>query len=162
MAKILIHNKKQSVKFTLLVIVIFFSSLILPLIFHVYFYYTNIYKFIINNNYLIYIASFLFFYVIYNGIFYYRIKFDSYSLIIQSKRTLSSLFGSKIYNLELSNDMLIGFRFFRNFLSINDELLIQMKSRSGRKSAVRIPLTLLGKKRKVKITNILNNIIQNN
>jgi len=161
MAKILIHNKKQSIKLTLLVVVLFFSALIVPLIFHVYFYYTNIYKFIINNNYLIYIASFLFFYVIYNGIFYYKIKFDSSSLRIESRRTISSWFGSKSYNLEISNDMLVGFSFNRDFLSINDKLLVQMRSSSGRKSAIRIPMTLLGKKRKVKITKILNNIIQN-
>ena len=161
MAKILIHNKKQSIKLTLLVVVLFFSALIVPLIFHVYFYYTNIYKFIINNNYLIYIASFLFFYVIYNGIFYYKIKFDSSSLRIESRRTISSWFGSKSYNLEISNDMLVGFSFNRDFLSINDKLLVQMRSSSGRKSAIRIPMTLLGKKRKVKLTKILNNIIQN-
>ena len=162
MEKFLIHNKKQSIKLTLLVVVLFFSALIVPLIFHVYFYYTNIYKFIINNNYLIYIASFLFFYVIYNGIFYYKIRFDSSSLRIQSRRTISSWFGSKSYNLEISNDMIIGFSFHGSFLSINDKLLIQMRSSSGRKSAIRIPMTLLGKKRKVKITKILNNIIQNN
>ena len=94
--------------------------------------------------------------------FYYKIKFDSSSLRIQSRRTISSIFGSKSYNLEISNDMLIGFRFFRDFFSINDKLLIQMRSSSGRKSAIRIPMTLLGKKRKVKLTKILNNIIQNN
>jgi len=162
MAKILIHNKKQSIKLTLLVVVLFFSALIVPLIFHVYFYYTNIYKFIINNNYLIYIASFLFFYVIYNGIFYYKIKFDSSSLRIESRRTLSIWFISKVYNIEITNDMLIGFRFVGSFLSINDKLLIQMRSSSGRKSAVRIPLTLVGKKRKRKLEQIFNKIIQNN
>jgi len=162
MAKILIHNKKQSIKLTLLVVVLFFSALIVPLIFHVYFYYTNTYKFIINNNYLIYIASFLFFYVIHNGIFYYKIKFDSSSLRIESRRTISSWFVSKVYNIEITNDMLIGFRFVGSFLSINDKLLIQMRSSSGRKSAVRIPLTLVGKKRKRKLEQIFNKIIQNN
>ena len=116
----------------------------------------------ISNLYLIYGAFIFLFYIIYHGIFYYKIKFEYSSFLIQSRRTLSSWFGSKVYNLELSNDMLIDFRFIRNFLSINDKLLIQMRSSSGRRSAVRIPLTLVGKKRKVKLTNILNNIIQNN
>ena len=162
MAKFLIHNKKQSIKLTLLVIALFFSALIAPLTFHFYFYYTDIYRFIINNNYLIYIASFLFFYVIYNGIFYYKIKFDSSSLRIESRRILSISFVSKVYNIEMTNDMLIDFRFLRNVLSINDKLLIQMRSSSGRRSAVRIPLTLVGKKRKRKLEQIFNKIIQNN
>ena len=162
MAKILIQNKKQLIKLTLLVIVLFFSALIIPLTFHLYFYYSYFYKFMISNLYLIYVGFLFFFYIIYYGIFYYKIKFEYSSFLIQSRRTLSSWFGSKVYNLELSNDMLIDFRFIRNFLSINDKLLIQMRSSSGRRSAVRIPLTLVGKKRKVKLTNILNNIIQNN
>ena len=162
MEKLLIHNKKQSTKLTLLVIVLFFSSLIVPLVFHVSFYYSPFYKFMISNFYIIYIGFLFFFYIVYYGIFYYKIKFEYSSFLIQSRRTLSSWFGTKAYNLELSNDMLIGFRFFRNFLSINDKLLIQMRSSSGRRSSVRIPLTLVGKKRKVKLTNILNNIIQNN
>ena len=162
MEKFLIHNKKILIKLSLLVIVLFFSALIIPLTFHFYFYYTDIYKFIINNNYLIYIASFLFCYLLYNGIFYYRIKFDSSSLRIESRRVLSIWLVSKVYNIELTNDMLIGFRFFGSFLSINDILLIQMRSSSGRKFAVRIPLTLLGKKRKEKLEQIFNKIIQNN
>ena len=162
MEKLLIHNKKQSTKLTLLVIVLFFSSLIVPLVFHVYFYYSPFYKFMISNLYLIYVGFLFFFYITSNGIFYYKIKFDHSSFLIQSRRTLSSWFGSKVYNLELSNDMLIGFRFFRNFLSINNKLLIQFRSSSGRRSAVRIPLTLLGKKRKRKLEKIFNKIIQNN
>ena len=158
----MIDNKKASRRLTLLVFVLLFFMLAIPLIFHLFFYYSFFYKFMISNLYFIYVGFLFFFYIIYYGIFYYKIKFEHSSFLIQSRRTLSSWFGSKVYNLELSNDMLIGFRFIRNFLSINDKLLIQMRSSSGRRSAVRIPLTLVGKKRKVKLTNILNNIIQNN
>ena len=162
MAKILIHNKQQSLILTLLVIALLFSLLVIPFIFYTYFYHTAIYNFLTNYNYWIFIIVFLFFYFIYYGIYNYKIKFDNSSLLIQSRRTISSWFGSKSYNLEISNDMLIGFSFHGSFLSINDKLLIQMRSSSGRKSAIRIPMTLLGKKRKVKLTKILNNIIQNN
>ena len=158
----MIDNKKSSRRLTVLVFVLLFLMLVIPLIFHLFFYYSSFYKFMISNLYLIYVGFLFFFYIIYYGIFYYKIKFEHSSFLIQSRRTLSSWFGAKVYNLELSNDMLIGFRFFRNFLSINDKLLIQMRSSSGRRSSVRIPLTLVGKKRKVKLTNILNNIIQNN
>lgn len=163
MAKILIHNKKQSIIFTLLIITLLLFVSVIPFLFYIFFYHTDITIFFIDYKYWICIIFiFLFFYFIYNGVYNYKIKFDNYSLLIQSRRTLSSWFGSKVYNLEISNDMLIGFSFHGSFLSINDKLLIQMKSSSGRKSAIRIPMTLLGKKRKVKLTKILNNIIQNN
>lgn len=158
----MIDNKKASRRLTLLVFGLLFFILVIPLIFHFFFYYSSFYKFMISNLYLIYVGFLFFFYIIYYGIFYYKIKFEYSSFLIQSRRTLSSWFGSKVYNLELSNDMLIGFRFFRNFLSINDKLLIQMRSSSGRRSAVRIPLTLVGKKRKRKLEQIFNKIIQNN
>ncbi|MDC0201936.1 hypothetical protein OAJ56_01695, partial [Flavobacteriales bacterium] len=142
--------------------VLLFSFIALPLMFYLFFHHSPFYKFMISNLYLIYGAFIFLFYIIYYGIFYYKIKFGYSSFVIQSRRTISSWLGSKVYNLELSNDMLIGFRFFRNLLSINDQLLIQMKSSSGRRSAVRIPLTLVGKKRKIKLEQIFNKIIQNN
>ena len=162
MKKIVIHNKKESKRLTILVAVLLFSFIALPLMFYLFFHHSSFYKFMISNLYVIYVSFIFLFYIIYYGIFYYKIKFEYSSFLIQSRRTLSSWFGSKVYNLELSNDMLIGFRFFRNFLSINDKLLIQMRSSSGRRSAVRIPLTLVGKKRKSKLEQIFNKIIQNN
>ena len=162
MAKILIHNKKQSIILTLSVIALLFSSLVIPFIFYTYFYHTYIYNFWISFNYWIYIIFILFIYFIYYGIYNYKIKLNNYSLLIQSRRTISSWFGSKQYNLEISNDMLIGFSFCRSFMSINDKLLIQMKSSSGRKSAIRIPLTLLDRKRKKRLIERFNNIIENN
>jgi hypothetical protein len=95
-------------------------------------------------------------------VFYYKIIFEDSSFLIRSRRSLSGLFGSKNYQLEISNDMLIGFRFLYRGISFNDTLLIQMRSHSGKKSAVRIPLTLVSKVRRNKISNILNNIIQKN
>ena len=162
MKKIVIQNKQKSTILTLLVTVLLFSISVIPLIFYTYFTHTDIYNFLISQNYWIYIVFILFFYFIYYGVYNYKIKFDNYSLLIQSSRTISSWFGSKSYNLEISNDMLVGFSFSRDFLSINDKLLVQMRSSSGRKSAVIIPLTLLDRKRKIRLKGILNNIIQNN
>ncbi len=162
MKQIIIDNKKASRRLTILVAALLFFISVFPLIFYLFFYHSSFYKFMINNFYLIYVVFILFCYIIYHGVFHYEIKFTFSSFIIQSRRTISSWFGSKVYNLELSNDMLIGFRFVGSFLCINDKLLIQMRSSSGRKSAVRIPLTLVGKKRKRKLEQIFNKIIQNN
>lgn len=163
MAKILIQNKKKSTILTLLVVVLLLFVSVIPLMVYFFFYHTAIHNFLISQNYWIYIVFILFFYFIYYGVYNYKIKFDNYSLLIQSSRTISSWFGSKSYNLEISNDMLIGFSFSRSFLSMNDKLLIKIKSSSGRrKSAIKIPLTLLDRKRKKRLKGILNNIIQNN
>ena len=162
MGTIIIHNKKESRILTILVAVILLFGSAIPLLFYLFFYHSPFYKFMISNSYLIYVVFILFFYIIFHGIFNYKIKFSYSSFVIQSRRTIFSWFGSKVYNLELSNDMLIGFRFVGSFLSVNDKLLIQMRSSSGRKSAVRIPLTLVGKKRKRKLEQIFNKIIQNN
>ena len=162
MEKILIQNKQKSTILTLLITVLLFSISVIPLIFYTFSHHTIIYNFLSSHNYWIYIVFSLFFYFIYYGVYIYKIKVDNYSLLIQSRRTVSSWFGSKVYNLEISNDMLVGFSFIRSFLSINDKLLIQMRSSSGRKSAVIIPLTLLDRKRKIRLKGILNNIIQNN
>ena len=162
MKQIIIDNKKASIILTILVSLLLLFILVIPLIFYLFFYYSPFYKFMISNFYLIYVAIILFCYIIYHGVFHYEIKFSYSTFIIQSRRTISSWFGSKVYNLELSNDMLIGFRFIRSFSSINDKLLIQIKSSSGRRSAVRIPLTLISKARKKKLSNIFNQIMEQN
>ncbi len=162
MSNIIFHNNKQSLVLTLVVTLLLLSISVVPLIFYFYFYHTFIFRDFINNSYFIYVISFLFFYFIYYGIYNYKIKFEHSTFRIESRRTLSSWFGSKAYDLEISNDMLIGFRFIKTYLNLNDMILIQMQSSSGRKSAVRIPVTFLNKRDKRKITQIYNRIIQNN
>ena len=162
MNEVIIENKKTSIILTILVALLLLFISVIPLVFHSFFYYSPFNKFMISNFYFIYVLFLLFFYIVYDGVFEYKIKFSYSSFIIQSRRTVSSWFGSRVYNLELSNDMLIGFRFIENFSSINDKLLIQIKSSSGRKSAVRIPLTLIRKRRKKKLLNIFNQIMEKN
>ena len=96
------------------------------------------------------------------GIYKYKLKFEDSSFLIKSKRTVSSYFGSKLFNIELSNDMLIGFRFFEKKTFDYRCFTIQMVSNSGKRSAKRIPLTLLSHLTKDKISNLLDNIIQKN
>ena len=47
------------------------------------------------------------------NIYKYKLKFDDSSFLIKSNRTISSYFGSKLFCIELSNEMLIGFRFMK-------------------------------------------------
>ena len=160
--KIELENKRKAIILTIIVFIVLFCLLGLPVFFRMFFRESFTYHIIVDYLYLFWIVLFLFLYFVSTGVFYYKIIFEDSSFLIRSRRNLSGLFGSKNYQLEISNDMLIGFRFLYRGISFNDTLLIQMRSHSGKKSAVRIPLTLLSKDRRNKISNILNNIIQKN
>jgi len=160
--KIELENKRKAIILTIIVFIVLFCLLGLPVFFRMFFRESFTYHIIVDYLYLFWIVLFLFLYFVSIGVFYYKIIFEDSSFLIRSRRSLSGLFGGKNYQLEISNDMLIGFKFFFRGISFNDTLLIQMRSHSGKKSAVRIPLTLLSKDRRNKISNILNNIIQKN
>tara|TARA_B110000444_G_C18284436_1_gene342257 strand:+ start:151 stop:438 length:288 start_codon:yes stop_codon:yes gene_type:complete len=89
-------------------------------------------------------------------------NFDDTSFIIRSRRSIMGQFGGKIYQVEILNSMLRGYKFISRKFSINDLLLIKIKNVKGRKSSIRIPLTIISRKRKKIIINILNNIILKN
>ena len=160
--KIELENKRKAIILTIIVFIVLFCLLGLPVFFRMFFRESFTYHIIVDYLYLFWIVLFLFLYFVSTGVFYYKIIFEDSSFLIRSRRSLSGLFGGKNYQLEISNDMLIGFKFFSRGISFNDTLLMQMRSHSGKKSAVRIPLTLLSKDRRNKISNILNNIIQKN
>jgi hypothetical protein len=160
--KIELENKRQSIILTIIFFIVLFCLLGLPLFFRIFFRESFIYHIILDNLYLFLVVLFLPLYVLITGVYYFKFIFEDSSFLIRSRRSLSGLLGGKNYQLEISNDMLIGFKFFSRGISFNDILLIQMRSHSGKKSAVRIPLTLLNKDRRNKISNILNNIIQKN
>ena len=160
--KIELENKRKAIILTIIVFIVLFCLLGLPVFFRMFFRESFTYHIIEDYLYLFWIVLFLFLYFVSIGVFYYKIIFEDSSFLIRSRRSLSGLFGGKNYQLEISNDMLIGFKFFSRGISFNDTLLIQMRSHSGKKSAVRIPLTLVSKVRRNKISNILNNIIQKN
>lgn len=160
--KIELENKRKTILLSIIGFIVLFCSGGLPVLFRIFFRESFFYHSIVDYLYLFWIVLFLFLYFLSKGVFYYNIIFEDSSFLIRSRRSLSGLFGGKNYQLEISNDMLIGFKFFSRGISFNDTLLIQMRSHSGKKSAVRIPLTLVSKVRRNKISNILNNIIQKN
>jgi len=160
--KIELENKRKTILLSIIGFIVLLFSAGLPVLFRIFFRESFFYHSIVDYHYLFWIVLFLFLYFLSKGVFYYNIIFEDSSFLIRSRRSLSGLFGGKNYQLEISNDMLIGFKFLSRGISFNDTLLIQMISHSGKKSAVRIPLTLLSKDRRNKILNILNNIIQKN
>ena len=160
--KIELENKRKAIILTIIVFIVLFCLLGLTVFFRIFFRESFIYHIILDNLYFLWVLLFLSLYILITGVYYFQFIFEDSSFLIRSRRSLSGLLGGKNYQLEISNDMLIGFKFFSRGISFNDTLLIQMRSHSRKKSAVRIPLTLLSKDRRNKISNILNNIIQKN
>ena len=160
--KHIIHNNKKSKILTIFVTLFLFLIVSIPLIFNSFLNSTIVDSFI-KTKYL-YLIVVIFFYVFFikAGIYKYQLKFEDSSFLIKSNRTISSYFGSKLFHIELSNEMLIGFRFLKRKNLITDVLLVQMLSSSGKRSAKRIPMTLLSHLSKDKISNLLDNIIQKN
>jgi hypothetical protein len=160
--KIKLQNKRSSIILTTIVAIILFILGGIPVIFSIFFRESLISHLFLEYFYLFWVVLFLYLYIFSTGVYYYQVIFENSSFLITSRRSLTGLFGGKNYQLEISNDMLIGFKFFSRGISFNDILLIQMKSNSGKKSAVRIPLTLVSKGRRDRMSNILNNIIHKN
>jgi len=160
--KIKLQNKRSSIILTTIVAILLFILGGIPVIFSIFFRESLISHLFLEYFHLFWVVLFLYLYIFSTGVYYYQVIFENSSFLITSRRSLTGLFGDKNYLLEISNDMLIGFKFFTRGISFNDILLIQMKSNSGKKSAVRIPLTLVSKGRRDRMSNILNNIIQKN
>ena len=105
------------------------------------------------------VRNFLFFIFIFiNSIFLLFYKKNQ----VHSSAELVIKPGSKLNQIELSNDMLRGFKFLKRNFFLTDILIIKIISESGKKSAVRIPITLLRNKNKERITSILENIVRKN
>ena len=158
-----IENKKKAIIITLFTFVILSVLSIIPLLLHFFFNHNSkLYMFLLENNFMLPFVIFLTLFISYNGIYYYQMNFDDTSFIIRSRRSIMGQFGGKIYQVEILNSMLRGYKFISRKFSINDLLLIKIKNVKGRKSSIRIPLTIISRKRKKIIINILNNIILKN
>ena len=160
--KQILHNNKKSKILTIFVSLFLFLILVIPIIFFKFFNSTIIYFFFKGNYLYFFVVTFFYVFFICAGIYKYELKFEDSSFIIKSRRSVSGYIGSKLYHIELSNEMLIGFKFLKRKNLITDVLLVQMVSTTGKRSAIRIPMTLLSHLTKDRISNLLGNIIQKN
>ena len=160
--KQIFHNNKKSKILTIFVCLFLFLILVIPIIFFTFLNSTIIYDFFKHNYLYFFVVIFFYVFFINAGIYKYKLKFEDSSFLVKSSRTIGSYFGSKLFCIELSNEMLIGYSFLKRKNLITDVLLLKMVSNSGKRSAKRIPMTLLSQLTKDKISNLLDNIIQKN
>jgi hypothetical protein len=162
MESIRLSNRKKAYLLTILVVVFLVIIMFLPAILIYYFENSQISKNLTKFSGLPYLIVFCLFYFIKTGVYYYKMKFESSTFSVLSKRTISGYFGGKHHTIEITNEMLCGYQFFDNIYSFNCQLLLQIKKANGRRRAIRIPLSLVSKKGKKQLSDILSNIIEDN
>lgn len=162
MESIRLSNRKKAYLLTILVVVFLVIIMFLPAILIYYFENSQISKNLTKFSGLPYLIVFCLLYFIKTGVYYYKMKFESSTFSMSSKRTISGYFGGKHHTIEITNGMLCGYQFFDNIYSFNCQLLLQMKKANGKRSAIRIPLSLVSKKGKKQLSAILSNIIEDN
>ena len=95
------------------------------------------------------------------GVYFYKIKIDSYIIDITSYRTISGVFNNADA-IDISHSMLINYSFFDRPFSFNKTLMLKIETTSGKKIAKRFNLTLISRAEIKRISNILDRIIVNN
>jgi len=162
MGSIRFSNKKKANLSTILIFIFSIIAIGFPLLLMYFFERSQISKLFQENIYILYFMILFLIYLIFTGVYYYKMKFETSTFSIESKRTISGYFGGKNHTIEITNEMLWGYKFINNIYSFNCQLLLQMKKSNGKRSSIRIPLSLVSKKGKKQLSDILSNIIEDN
>ena len=152
------NNKSKILRLVVILYLLFF--IIIPYLIVQLLNSSFLYDFFNNNHVYFVIVTLILLYFYYIGIYRYKIKFEDSSFLINS-RNIIYFFGGKLTQIEISNEMLRGFEFIKRKFFI-DVLILKIISASGKKSAVRIPITSIRKKNKAKIISTLENIVRKN
>ena len=159
--KLICTNRKKSILITLLIISFGGITILVPLLLAHIIPQSGVGNYVLGHLYYGYISIPILLYFIYTGIYFYKIKIDSYVIDIRSYRTVSGIFKPPNY-IDVSHAMLSEFSFFNRPFSFNKTLMIKIETDSGKKVAQRFNLTFLAKKEEEKISKVLKQIIAKN
>ena len=159
--KLISTNRKIAILITLIVIVFGLMTILFPLLLLRLIPQSGIGHYLIEHFYYAYTSIPILIYLIYTGIYFYKIKIDSYIIDVRSFRTISGIFQPPNY-IDIAHIMLSEFAFFNRPLSFNKTLMIKIQTDSGKKVAKRFDLTFLSKKEEKKISKVLEQIIAKN
>ena len=159
--KLKFTNRKQAVLATLAIIVLCIITIFFPLLLIRLIPQSGIGNYILEHLCYTYIFMPFLLYFIYTGIYFYKIKIDSYIIDIRSYRTISGIFQPLNY-IDISHTMLSDFAFFNRPFSFTKTLMLKLQTTSGKKVAKRFNLTFLSKKEERKIRKVLEQIMAKN
>lgn len=145
-----ISNQKTA--YILMVIIVFINiiTIVIPLFFSY------------PNNLLIIFGVVFLIYFIITGVHYFDFKADKYIIEIKSNRTISSYFFAKKNFFEIPLGSINRFTFLKRPYTFNSTLMIKVKVSSRKSVAKRFQISFFNKEQRAKITESLEEIVQNN
>jgi len=163
MPKIKLNSTNRKIAIAITLIIIFFgvTTILVPLLLMRLFPQSGIGNYVLEHLYYAYASTPILLYFIYTGVYFYKIKIDSYVVDIRSYRTISGIFQLPNY-IDISHTMLREVVFFNRPFSFNKTLMIKIKTTTGKQVAKRFNLTFLSKKEEEKISKVLKQIIAKN
>ena len=156
--KLISTNRKIATSITLLIIVLGLITILFPLLLLHFIPQSGIGNYLLEHLYYGYLFMPIMIYSFSTGIFFYKIKIDSYIIDIRSNRIISGIFQPPNY-IDISHIMLSDFSFFNRPFSFNKTLMIKIKADTGKQVTKRFNLTFLSKKEEEKISKVLEQII---
>jgi len=159
--KLISTNRKIGILITLIIIAFRLTTIIIPFLLMSLIPQSGIGNYILEHLYWAYISIPILLYFIYTGVYFYKIKIDSYIIDVRSYRTISGIFQPPNY-IDISHSMLCSFSFFNRSFSFNKTLMVKIETDTGKKVAKRFELTFLSKKEEEKISKVLELIIAKN
>ena len=156
-----LHNKDKAYIFTLLIVIYTLLTIVVPILSITSLPLSGVSIFFNEYNYLLLVTVFILLYVIFTGVYAYNIKIDSYIINIVSFRTITRRFRKKI-SIEISHDMLRRYAFFNRPFTMNTVLMLKIKTENGKNIIQRFTLSLLSKRDKQNISNVLDKILISN
>ena len=159
--KLTSNNRKKAILITLLIILFGTTTILTPFLLMHLLPQSGIGNYVLGHLYYAYISIPILLYFIYTGIFYFKIKIDSYVIDVRSNRIISGIFKPPNY-IDIAHTMLSEFAFFNRPFSLNKTLMIKIKTDSGKKVAKRFNLTFLSKQEEERISKVLGGIIARN
>lgn len=153
-----ISNQKTAYILTVIIVFINIITIVIPLFF-LYTFPTSkiaILFFSYPNNLLIIFGVVFLIYFIITGVHYFDFKADKYIIEIKSNRTISSYF------FEIPLGSIKRFIFLKRPYTFNSTLMIKVKVSSRKSVAKRFQISFFNKEQRAKITESLEEIVQNN
>jgi hypothetical protein len=153
-----ISNQKTAYILTVIIVFINIITIVIPLFF-IYTFPTSkiaILFFSYPSNLLIIFGVVFLIYFIITGVHYFDFKADKYIIEIKSNRTISSYF------FEIPLGSINRFTFLKRPYTFNSTLMIKVKVSSRKSVAKRFQISFFNKEQRAKITESLEEIVQNN
>jgi hypothetical protein len=159
--KLISTNRKISTLITLIIIFFSLMTILFPLLLLRLIPQSGIGHYFLEHLYYGYFSIPILLYIFYTGVYFYKIKIDSYIIDVRSYRTISGIFQPPNY-IDIAHAMLSDFSFFNRPFSFNKTLMIKIKTDTGKQVSKRFNLTFLSKKEEEKISKVLEQIIAKN